>query len=122
LVAADTAYRIIGLIQSRRTLSCTTLFPSSGDRGGGGSRNGRFGGTIQPVYRPASQRASREAEEPDLIDADAFHQLDLFELAPEHFRIPRMFARGGGRPDGKLPPFILPGFEQQRAAAMATAS
>jgi hypothetical protein len=24
-------------------------------------------------------------EEPDLIDADAFGQLDLFELAPEHF-------------------------------------
>jgi hypothetical protein len=40
-------------------------------------------------------------EKPDLIDADALGQLDLFELAPEHLHMRRIFARGGGRPDGE---------------------
>ena len=56
-------------------------------------------------------------EEPDLIDAEAFGQLDLFELAPEHLHMRRIFARGCRRPDGESHPFILPGFKRQRAAA-----
>ena len=31
-------------------------------------------------------------EKPDLIDADAFGQLDLSELAPKHFHMRRIFA------------------------------
>ena len=35
-----------------------------------------------------------------------FRELDFFELAPEHFRMCRIFARGRGRPDceSHLPP------------------
>jgi hypothetical protein len=47
----------IGLIPSSHTLSCTTPFSSVGNRGDGGFRDGRFGGVIRPVYRPAPPRA-----------------------------------------------------------------
>ena len=50
-------------------------------------------------------------EEPDLIDADAFGQFDLFELAPEHLRMRRIFARRGRRPDGESHRLILPEFK-----------
>jgi hypothetical protein len=45
-------------------------------------------------------------KKPDLIDADTFRELDFFELAPEHFRMCRIFAQGRGRPDceAHLPP------------------
>src|SRR5215470_12335086 len=54
-------------------------------------------------------------EEPDLIDADTFPQLDFFELPPEHFHMCRIFAWGRGRPDGEshLPPSR---FKRRRAA------
>jgi hypothetical protein len=35
-------------------------------------------------------------KKPDLIDADTFRELDFFELAPEHFRMRRIFTRGRG--------------------------
>ena len=47
-------------------------------------------------------------EEPDLVDADAVRELDLFELAAEHLRMRRMFAGRGRRPDGNFHCFILP--------------
>ena len=54
-------------------------------------------------------------KKPDLIDADTFRELDFFELAPEHFRMCRIFARGRGRPDceSHLPPSR---FRRRRAA------
>jgi hypothetical protein len=50
-------------------------------------------------------------EEPDLIDADAFRELDFLELAPEHLLVRRVFARGGRRPNGEPHRLILPVFE-----------
>jgi hypothetical protein len=47
-------------------------------------------------------------EEPNLIDADAFGELDLLELAPEHFRMGRVFAWCGRRPNGESHRLILP--------------
>src|SRR5215472_1035158 len=57
-------------------------------------------------------------EEPDLIDADTFGQLDFFKLPPEHFHMCRIFAWGRGRPDGEshLPPSR---FKRRRAARAA---
>ena len=54
-------------------------------------------------------------EEPDLIDADTFGELDFFKLPPEHFHMCRIFARGRGRPDceSHLPPSR---FRRRRAA------
>jgi hypothetical protein len=56
-------------------------------------------------------------EKPDLIDADALGQLDLFELAPEHLPMRRIFAWGDGRPDGESHRLFLSLFEGRRAAA-----
>src|SRR5271166_2822507 len=59
----------------------------------------RSGGDQQIGRRHRCGRLEMMLEEPDLIDADAFSQLDLFELAPEHLLMRRIFARGGRRPD-----------------------
>ena len=61
-------------------------------------------------------------EKPDLIDADALGQLDLFELAPEHLRMRRIFARGRGRPDGESHRLIHPGFKRQHTRPAASRS
>ena len=57
------------------------------------------GGSDQQIgrrHRP--RRVQMMFEEPDLIDADAFRQLDLFKLAAKHFLMCRIFPRGGRRP------------------------
>jgi hypothetical protein len=76
----------------------------------------RSGGDQQIGRRHRCRRLEMMLEKPDLIDADAFGQLDLFELAPEHLRMRRIFARGGGRPDGESHRLILPRFKRARAA------
>jgi hypothetical protein len=62
-------------------------------------RRSRRGGDQQIGRGDRRRRLQMMFEEPDLIDADTFRQLDFFELAPEHFRMCRIFARGRGRPD-----------------------
>ena len=74
----------------------------------------RSGGDQQIGRRHRCRRLEMMLEKPDLIDADAFGQLDLFELAPEHLRMRRIFARGGGRPDGESHRLILPRFKRAR--------
>ena len=47
----------------------------------------RRGGDQQIGRRHRRCRLKMMLEEPNLIDADAFGELDLLELAPEHFRM-----------------------------------
>jgi hypothetical protein len=47
----------------------------------------RRGGNQQIGRRHGRRRLKMMLEEPNLIDADAFGELDLLELAPEHFRM-----------------------------------
>ena len=47
----------------------------------------RRGGNQQIGRRHGRRRLKMMLEEPDLIDPDAFGELDLLELAPEHFRM-----------------------------------
>ena len=55
------------------------------------------GGGDQQIGRgDRSRRLQMMLEKPDLIDADTFRELDFFKLAPEHFRMCRIFARGRG--------------------------
>src|SRR5215469_12458759 len=75
----------------------------------------RRGGDQQIGRGDGRRRLQMMLEEPDLIDADTFGELDFFELAPEHFRMCRIFARGRGRPDGKAHP-PTSRFKQRRAA------
>src|SRR5215469_7698180 len=78
-------------------------------------RRSRRGGDQQIGRGDWRRRLQMMFEEPDLIDADTFRELDFFELAPEHFPMCRIFARGRGRPDGEshLPPSR---FKRRRAA------
>jgi hypothetical protein len=47
----------------------------------------RRGGNQQIGRRHRRGRLKMMLEKPDLIDADAFGELDLLELAPKHFRM-----------------------------------
>ena len=84
----------------------------------------RSGGDQQIGRRHRCRRLEMMLEKPDLIDADAFGQLDLFELAQEHLHMRRIFARGGGRPYGESHRLFLPVFNvgmQPRQASWSPA-
>ena len=73
------------------------------------ARRPRGGSDQQIGRRHRPRRVQMMFEEPDLIDADAFRQLDLFKLAAKHFLMCRIFPRGGRRPYGEFHCFLLPG-------------
>ena len=75
------------------------------------ARRLRGRGDQQIGRRHRSGRLEMMLEEPDLVDADAFGELDLFELAAKHLRMRRIYARGGRRPDGESHRLILPEFK-----------
>ena len=71
----------------------------------------RRGGDQQVGRGYGCGRLQMVLEEPDLIDADLFGELDLGELTPEHFHMGRIFARGSRRPDRQPHRIILPAIE-----------
>jgi hypothetical protein len=81
-------------------------------------RRSRRGGDQQIGRGDRRRRLQMMFEEPGLIDADTFRELDFFELAPKHFHMCRIFAWGRSRPDGEshLPPSR---FKRRRAARAA---
>jgi hypothetical protein len=70
-------------------------------------RRSRRGGDQQIGRGHRHRRLQMMLKKPDLIDADTFCELDFFELAPEHFRMFRILARGRGRPDSESHPPTL---------------
>src|SRR5215471_8698592 len=56
-------------------------------------RRSRRGGDQQIGRGDRRRRLEMMLEEPDLVDADTFRQLDFFELPLEHFHMGRFFAR-----------------------------